>query len=76
MLAADDTQTQTRYTYSTVGLFQSALVAGVAPGRKAALKPCFDAAIAQGRVGGSLYTGAWADVGTPQRWQALQDDET
>ncbi|MBA3623537.1 MAG: nucleotidyltransferase family protein [Methylibium sp.] len=76
VLAADDTQQQTRYTYSTVGLFQSALVAGVAPGRKAALKPCFDAAIAQGRISGSLYTGPWADVGTPERWQALQNDET
>ncbi|MBA3598794.1 MAG: nucleotidyltransferase family protein [Methylibium sp.] len=76
VLAADHTQAQTRYTYSTVGLFQSALVAGVAPGRKAALKPCFDAAIAQGRISGSLYTGPWADVGTPERWQALQDDET
>lgn len=76
VLAADDTPAQTRYTYSTVGLFQSALVAGVEPGRRAALKPCFDAAIAQGRVGGSLYTGPWADVGTPQRWQALQDDDT
>jgi MurNAc alpha-1-phosphate uridylyltransferase len=76
VLAADDASTATRYTYSTLGLFQSALVAGVLPGRKAALKPCFDAAIARGRVGGSLYTGPWADVGTPERWQALQDLET
>jgi MurNAc alpha-1-phosphate uridylyltransferase len=74
VLAFDDTHTQTRYTYSTVGLFQSALVAGIDAGRKAPLKPCFDAAIAGGRIGGSLYRGEWADVGTPQRWQALQDD--
>lgn len=76
VLAADDPRTGSRYTYSTVGLFQSALVAGVAAGRKAALKPFFDAAIAQGRVGGSLHTGVWADVGTPERWQALQDGGT
>jgi MurNAc alpha-1-phosphate uridylyltransferase len=38
------------------------------------LRPHLDAAIAAGRLGGSLYRGTWADVGTPQRWQALQDE--
>ncbi len=69
----DDPAVMGRYTYSTVGLFQSALVQGVRDGEKAPLRPCLEAAIAQGRLGGSLYTGRWADVGTPQRWEALQD---
>ncbi|WP_428421555.1 N-acetylmuramate alpha-1-phosphate uridylyltransferase MurU [Methylibium sp.] len=73
VLARDDPSVITRYTYSTVGLFQSKLVEGVQAGQKAPLKPRLDAAIARDRLGGSLYTGTWADVGTPQRWQALQD---
>ncbi|HKX93677.1 MAG TPA: nucleotidyltransferase family protein [Methylibium sp.] len=69
----DDPAVIGRYTYSTVGLFQSALVQGLRDGEKAPLRPCFEAAIAQGRLGGSVYGGLWADVGTPQRWEALQD---
>ena len=38
---------------------------------KAPLKPLLDAAIAQGRLSGEQYDGAWVDVGTPQRLQAL-----
>ncbi|HSV68595.1 MAG TPA: nucleotidyltransferase family protein [Methylibium sp.] len=62
-----------RYTYSTVGLFQSALVQGIRDGERAPLRPCLEAAIAQGRLGGSVYEGRWADVGTPPRWEDLQD---
>jgi len=69
----DDPLVIGRYTYSTVGLFQSTLVQGLRDGEKAPLRPCFEAAIAQGRLGGSVYGGLWADVGTPQRWEALQD---
>lgn len=61
-----------RYTYATIGLFKSSSVASVQPGQRAALLPCFKEAIARGRLGGSLYRGFWADVGTPERWQALQ----
>ena len=43
-----------RYTYSTIGLFKSNAVASVQPGQRAALLPCFKAAIARGRLGGSL----------------------
>ncbi|WP_428415837.1 N-acetylmuramate alpha-1-phosphate uridylyltransferase MurU [Methylibium sp.] len=73
ILAGDDAAVIPRYTYSTVGLFQSKLVEGVQPGQKAPLRPHFDAAIARDRISGSLYLGPWTDVGTPQRWQALQD---
>jgi MurNAc alpha-1-phosphate uridylyltransferase len=73
MRRRDDPLVIGRYTYSTVGLFQSALVQGLRDGEKAPLRPCLEAAIAQGRLGGSVYGGLWADVGTPQRWEALQD---
>jgi N-acetyl-alpha-D-muramate 1-phosphate uridylyltransferase len=60
-----------RYTYATVGLFKFQSVAHLRPGERAALRPVLESAIAQGRVGGSLYHGAWADVGTEQRWREL-----
>lgn len=75
VLAGDHPAVMTRYTYSGLGLFQSNLVQGVQRGEKSALRPHLDAAIARNRLGGSLYTGAWADVGTPQRWEALQVEE-
>ena len=61
------------HTYSTVGLLHARLVQGVQPGERAALRPHFDAAIAQDRLSGSLHLGPWVDVGTPERWAALQD---
>lgn len=63
-----------RYTYSTIALFNASLVESVRPGEKSPLLPHLKAAIAQGRLGGSLYTGFWADVGTPQRWEELQGE--
>lgn len=70
-----------RYTYSTIGLYHSALFeapfcpipAGNPLGVKAALAPLLRAAMDQGRVSAELYTGAWTDVGTPERLQALND---
>jgi MurNAc alpha-1-phosphate uridylyltransferase len=71
--------TQPRYTYSTIGLYRSALFAppwcdiptGNPQGAKAALAPLLRAAMAQGMVSAELYTGAWTDVGTPQRLAQL-----
>lgn len=62
------------YTYSTIGLYRPGMVEGIAPGQKAALRPCFDRAIAAGRLGGRVHAGEWADVGTPQRLAALNED--
>jgi MurNAc alpha-1-phosphate uridylyltransferase len=68
-----------RYTYSTIGLYRAALFAppwcpiapGNAQGIKAPLAPLLRAAMDQGLVSASLYTGLWTDVGTPERLQAL-----
>lgn len=71
--------TQPRYTYSTIGLYRSALFAppwcdipaGNPSGMKAALAPLLRAAMAQHQVSAQLYTGRWTDVGTPQRLAQL-----
>ena len=68
-----------RHTYSTVGLYRAALFAppwcDIAPGnpegRQAPLAPLLRAAMSAGRVSAELYTGAWTDVGTPERLAQL-----
>ena len=60
-----------RLTYSTVGLYRAALFAGTPVGQKAALAPLLRAAMARNAVSAALYSGAWTDVGTPARLQAL-----
>lgn len=68
-----------RHTYSTIGLYRHALFAppycaigaGNPHGTKAALAPLLRQAAAQGLVEARLYTGPWADVGTPERLAAL-----
>jgi len=73
------TDPRPRFTYSTIGLYHRALFeaplcpipAGNPAGVKAALAPLLRAAMDQGRVSAELYTGAWTDVGTPERLSAL-----
>ncbi len=73
-----------RSTYSTIGLYRCALFAppwcNIAPGNpqglKAPLAPLLRAAMDQGLVSASLYTGLWTDVGTPERLQALNHSST
>ncbi len=73
------TDPRPRYTYSTMGLYRRALFEApwcdIPPGNpggiKAALAPLLRAAMDQGRISAGLYTGRWADVGTPQRLMQL-----
>lgn len=60
-----------KYTYSTVGLYRPALFANTPPGQKAALAPLLRAAMQHGQVTAALYSGAWTDVGTPERLAEL-----
>jgi N-acetyl-alpha-D-muramate 1-phosphate uridylyltransferase len=72
-------QAEVRYTYSTIGLYRRALFAppwcNVAPGNPdgevAPLAPLLRRAMDNGQVSAALYTGRWADVGTPERLAAL-----
>ncbi len=72
-----------KYTFSTIALYRAALFAppwcaipaGNPEGEKAALAPLLRAAMAAGRVSAELYTGAWTDVGTPERLAQLNAPE-
>ena len=74
-----NTQTGVRHTYSTVGLYRTGLFAppycDIAPGNAlgigAPLAPLLRAAMDNGQVSAELYTGAWTDVGTPERLAQL-----
>lgn len=61
-----------RLTWASLGLFRRAMFEPVAPGTKLALRPVLEQEIAAGRAGGERWDGDWTDVGTPERWAALQ----
>lgn len=61
----------TRFTFSGLGAYHPALFADLPAGQPARLAPLLRAAMAQGRVAGSLHTGYWLDVGTPERLAEL-----
>jgi MurNAc alpha-1-phosphate uridylyltransferase len=67
-LSADGTE---KLTFSGVGIYQPSLFAGIVRGEAAKLAPLLKAAMAQGLVSGSHHRGAWHDIGTPERLQAL-----
>ena len=68
-----------RFTYSTIGLYRRELFAepwtSVAPGNPQGtaepLGPLLRRAMDAGRITAELYTGAWTDVGTPERLAEL-----
>jgi N-acetyl-alpha-D-muramate 1-phosphate uridylyltransferase len=68
-----------RYTFSTIALYKRAffeatwcaIPAGNPAGVKAPLAAILRAAMDNGAVSASLYTGAWTDVGTPERLAQL-----
>ena len=81
-LAADGralSEAEQKYTFSTIALYRAAffapplcdIEAGNPQGIKAALAPLLRNAMRSGLVGGELYTGRWADVGTPERLAEL-----
>jgi len=70
-----------RYTFSTIGLYRKELFLqpwcevppGNPAGAHAALAPLLRLAMDRQRVSAALYTGAWTDVGTPQRLAQLNN---
>jgi N-acetyl-alpha-D-muramate 1-phosphate uridylyltransferase len=59
-----------RLTFSGIGCYRPALFTGCTPGAFP-LAPLLRNAAAQGRVSAEHYRGAWFDIGTPERLQAL-----
>ena len=53
-------------TFSGIGVYSKALFKGCVPG-KFPLAPLLRAAMASHQVTGEHYTGAWWDIGTPER---------
>jgi MurNAc alpha-1-phosphate uridylyltransferase len=72
-------QADVRYTFSTIALYRRALfeapwcpiLHGNPQGTAAPLAPLLRAAMDAGQVSAELYTGAWTDVGTPERLAEL-----
>lgn len=70
-----------RFTFSTIALYKRAffeadwcqIPIGNSAGIKAPLAPMLRAAMDNGKVSASLYTGAWTDVGTPERLAELNN---
>jgi len=54
-----------RYTYASIGLYDSDLFRELPRGAKLKLLPYLQRWIADGRVSGEYFNGAWANVGTP-----------
>jgi MurNAc alpha-1-phosphate uridylyltransferase len=73
------TDPRSRYTYSTIGLYRRALFeppwCDIPPGNphgiKSPLVALLRRAMDNQQVSAELYTGAWTDVGTPQRLAEL-----
>ena len=59
------------FTFSGIGIYCPTLFAGIRQGAKAPLAPLLRGAMAEKRVAGELFDGAWTDVGTPPRLHQL-----
>ena len=59
-------------TFSGVAIYRPEFFADCEPGRFP-LAPMLRDAAERGQLSGSLYEGRWADVGTPERLEALQE---
>ncbi|HEX4984958.1 MAG TPA: nucleotidyltransferase family protein [Burkholderiales bacterium] len=60
-----------RLTFSGIGVYRAALFDGLARGEKRALAPLLRACMPGGGVSGEHFSGAWDDIGTPQRLHDL-----
>lgn len=60
-----------RYTFSGISVLSAGLFQALELNKPAALAPLLRQAIARGEVGGELYAGYWADIGTPERLQEI-----
>ena len=63
--------TAQKLTFSGIGLYQRRFFANL-PVTKTPLKPLFLRAIEQQQISGEHYQGAWSDIGTLTRLQALE----
>ena len=55
---------ETKYNFSGIGVFRPEMFDSITPGESAKLGPLLRAYADRGQVGGDLYRGTWANVGT------------
>ncbi|HWU97088.1 MAG TPA: nucleotidyltransferase family protein [Oxalicibacterium sp.] len=60
-----------RYTFSGIGVYRPSMFDAITAGEPAKLATLLREYAARGQVGGELYRGDWADVGTPLRLDEL-----
>lgn len=60
-----------RLTFGNIGLYDTRLFDGIAPGTRLAMTPLYRRAIAAGQATGERFDGAWENVGTPAQLAAL-----
>jgi MurNAc alpha-1-phosphate uridylyltransferase len=60
-----------KLTFSGIGVYQPSLFTHIAAGTRGQLAAVLRPQIAEGRVTGEHFRGRWADIGTPERLQAL-----
>lgn len=69
LLAADAPDNRHKHTFSGIGLYRPALFADTAPHQAAKLAPLLRQAMNRQHISGSIHSGLWLDVGTPERLQ-------
>jgi MurNAc alpha-1-phosphate uridylyltransferase len=60
-----------RWTYANVALCRPGVVAGIAPGTRAALGPLLYEGMRRRAITAEVYRGEWENVGTPAQLEAL-----
>ncbi|MGF2508823.1 nucleotidyltransferase family protein, partial [Ralstonia pseudosolanacearum] len=60
-----------RLTFGNIGLYDTRLFDGIAPGTRLAMTPLYRRAIAAGQATGERFDGPWENVGTPAQLAAL-----
>ena len=60
-----------KWTFSGMGIYRPELFESIRPGSKGQLAPLLRAAMARKQVSGEIHRGVWHDVGTPERFAAL-----
>jgi MurNAc alpha-1-phosphate uridylyltransferase len=71
---ATDTPGVERFTWASIGLFRAEMFKDITVGTKLPLRPLLDASMRAGTLAAQRWHGAWTDVGTVERWQALNAD--
>jgi len=60
------------FTFSGIALYRPSFFAALRPGR-APLAPLLRQASGEDRLAGTVYTGTWEDVGTPERLHGVRE---